>query len=333
VHYPDTNAGACRGTRTGGDEPGFTLDQFCDLKAALLDELSDLDATWDLKDKLVQALQVAASGDQGRLVTTFTTIKDTVDPPESEIASPLLGLMQTLAEFADLAEVALAPEAAVAAGFAQDVVELTSAVSNASDKPIGQALDDTVQQLGGDLNDAVYSGVGGLLAVRAAAMSDRGRLKALADAARAAGAISQGEITDQLVNASGRYYTSALMEALEEGGRYRAFRIFTDGTGSGGGPDPDDCRYKYRGAPEGAWTPILYELDRWSSLVFAWTGGLSSDYPPEEILRQMFESPNLGAPIPALGRGYGIDKSTWLWQQADAATTRYGQFDTCTFGQ
>jgi hypothetical protein len=331
VHYPGAQAGACRGPPTGGDEPGFTLTQFCNLKQALLTEFADLDATLDYKNKLVQALQVASSGDQARLITTFTTIKEKVDPPESEIASPLLGLMQTLAEFADLAEVALAPEAAAAVSLAGDVVELTSAVSNSADKPLGTALDDTVQQLGGDLNEAVYSGVGGLLAVRAAAMSDRGRLKALADAARAAGAMSQGEITDQLVNASGRYYTSALMEALK-GGKYHGFRIFTDGSGRDGGPKPDDCRYRFRGAPDGAWVPILFQLDLWSSLVFGWDGGTSTDYPPDEILRQMFESPNLGAPIPALGRGYGIDKSTWFWQQADNLTTRARQYDKCKFG-
>ncbi len=123
VHYPGTEAGACRGPPSGDDEPGFTLTQFCSLKAALQSEFADLDATWDYKNKLVQALQVASSGDQARLITTFTTIKDKVDPPESEIAAPLLGLMETLAEFADLAEVALAPEVAVAASAAEDVVE------------------------------------------------------------------------------------------------------------------------------------------------------------------------------------------------------------------
>ncbi|MGE4428073.1 MAG: hypothetical protein AB7G37_16605 [Solirubrobacteraceae bacterium] len=332
VHYPGRSAGACAGPPDPSNDPGFTLTQFCVLKAQLGQELVALVRTKSFTDKLKAAVLQASNGEAGVLNTTYTTIKDAVDPPDGEIAAPILGLIRTLAEFADLAEITFAPEVAVGVSLAEDIVDLTSAVASASSKPIGETLGDKASELGADLQADVEASAKGVDSIRMAAISDWGRLQALDGAARRVASQSIDEIDDQLENASGRYMASALMETLKQG-HYHAFRIKTDGTGKDGGPSPNDCRWRFRGAPDGAWVPMLYGLDQWSSLVFGWDGNTSTDYPPNEILTQMFESPHRGAPIAKLGRGYGIDKTTWMWQQADAVTAVYGQYDTCTFGQ
>ncbi|MEV4418765.1 hypothetical protein AB0L40_02175 [Patulibacter sp. NPDC049589] len=332
VHYPGRAAGACAGPPDAGDAPGFTLQQFCALKSQLGQEMVALVRTKSFTDKLKAAVLQASNGEAGILNTTYTTIKDAVDPPDGEIAAPILGLIRTLAEFADLAEVTFAPEVAVAVSLGADIIDLTSAVATSSSKPIGETLGDKASELGADLQADVEASAKGVDSIRVTAMSDWGRLQALDAAARRVASQSIDALDDQLENASGRYMASALMSSLKQG-HYHAFRIKTDGSGRDGGPSPNDCRYRFRGAPDGAWVPMLYELDQWSSMVFAWDGNTSTDYPPNEILTQMFESPHLGAPIAKLGRGYGIDKTTWMWQQADADTTAYRQYDTCTFGE
>lgn len=334
IQYPGLPTGPPCTTPSdvGGNGPGFTPTQFSCLKAQLKQEFVALVVSKGFTDDLERAVALAAGQDKEVLQTTYDTIKEAVDKPDGEIAAPILGLIRTLAEFADLAEIAFAPEVAVAASFAEDVIELTSAVSTESDKPIGQTLAEDVDGLGAKLEGDIARSAASLESVRATAMSDWGRLRALADAGRAAASKSKTEVTNQLASASGRYFTSALIEDLESEGRYRSFRVYTDGTGTGGGPDPVNCRYKYRGAPASSWVPFLYELDRWSSLAYAWPGGTYSDFAPDDIMDQMFESPRREARIAGLGKGYGIEKTSWFWQQADAATSFFRQFDNCTFG-
>ncbi len=318
----------------GGKEPGFTPTQFSCLKAQLKKEFVALVNTKEFTDDLVTAVNLAAGKDQEVLQTTYGAIKEAVDKPDGEFGGPLAGLVKSLAELADLAELAGAEEVAVAASFAQDIIELSEAVATASEKPIGETLDEKVADLGAKVEGEIAAAADSLDSIRATALSDWGRMQALEGAAKRAATSSRTQVTDHLANASGRYFTSALVEDLESEGRYRSFRIFTDGTGSNGGPDPLNCRtLLYRGAMKGAWVPILFELDRWSSLVYGWPGTnllSSSDFPPEEIMSQMFGSPRRLAPIAGLGHGYGIEKTSWFWQQADRDTAVFRNlFDNC----
>lgn len=317
----------------GGKEPGFTPSQFSCLKAQLKKEFVALVKTKDFTDDLVTAVNLAAGQDQDVLQTTYRAIKEAVDKPDGEFGGPLAGLVKSLSELAHLAELAGGEEVAVAASFAQDIIELSEAIATASEKPIGETLDEKVADLGAKVEGEMAAAAASLDSIRATALSDWGRMQALEDAAKRAATSSRTQVTNHLANASGRYFTSALVEDLESEGRYRTFRIFTDGTGSNGGPDPLDCRtFRYRGATKGAWVPMLYELDRWSSLVYGWQGETlisSSDFPPEEIMNQMFGSPRRLAPIEGLGHGYGIEKTSWFWQQADRGTSVFRGFDHC----
>jgi hypothetical protein len=335
VHYPGQRAGVCDAQgnatrRLASVGAGFTPDQFCQVKRQLELEFVALDDTKTLQDLVVQAMTLAGFGDTATLHTVFKTIKDKVAPPEdAEFAGPILGLIRSLGEIAELAEIEAGPLVSVAASLIQDVVEITSAVQSDGVVPIGEALQESADDLQADILGAVAGGAQGFDAIRLTAMSNWGRLQALQGVYDTYKSLSTSDVVNELEHTTGRFFTSSLVESLQAGGRYRGVRIRTDGTGANGGPDPVDCRYKYRNITPGAWVPLLYRLDDWSSLVYGYSGTFNTDFPPEDVLQQMFGSPSRGGRIPGLGNGYGIDKLTWFWQQADRDTAAFGNFDDC----
>ena len=140
------------GDTRGFKTPGFTLDQFCKLKGQLKQEfvaLVDSKSFIDGPDGLETDIALASGQEKNVLQTTFNTIDDAVDKPDGDIASPILSLVEALAELADEAELVLAPEVAIASELAAESIDLAIAVSNDSGKPIGQTLSEDAADLGG----------------------------------------------------------------------------------------------------------------------------------------------------------------------------------------
>ena len=336
VKYPDGSNPQCNPSAAPAPAPpapGFTSNQFACLKAQLVKEFVALVDSKDYVDSLESSVSLAASDDKGALAETYSVLRDATDQPDGTLTTEIVFLVGALAELADLAEIALAPEVAVAAELAAEIMDLTSAVSSANNKPIGDVLSDTVENLGGDLNASVGKAASSLDSIRATSMSDWGRLQALAAQDQSVETQTRTAVADRFANAGGRFLSTQLIQSLESGGRYTSFRIYTDGTGKNGGPNPyPDCHYRYRDWTQHSWTPFLYHLDQWSSLVYAWAGNDYSDYPPESLMQQLFASPSQDATDTKLGQGYGIYAPTWFWQQALPAVTYLDQFDPCETG-
>ncbi len=339
IHYPGLGAGSCNNSPNPNDQPGFTLTQFCKLKAALSDEFGWLVDAKSLTDNLKAAFIQSGGKQQGELRTIADPIKTAVDPPNSDVESALLYMLQSAADLADLAEVAGAPGVAAFAGLAADTYDLTTALANDNGTPIGDQIATEVDDLGGDIADNAQASID---SIRAAAISNYGRLQALAQLGRDNEKNTITNVADQLAIAGGRYFSSELVAALLKTpqGSYHSWevlRYFTDGKKA---PAPEDCHDDFeqlgsKDAPGGAWVPFLADPAVWSSIAFGDFGAFWSDYPPgapppSDIMETMFRSTSLS--------GYGVEKTTWFWTYAGEQVGQngipdrlniYDSFDDC----
>ena len=65
----------------------------------------------------------------------------------------------------------------------------------------------------------------------------------------------------------------------------------------------------------GAWAPFQRSPGTWETRLFVYPGVFKYYRPPDDITDQMFKSPFQGTS--AGGSGWGMEKTTWLWQQGD----------------
>ena len=157
----------------------YTRLQFCRLKAELSSEFGWLVDTKSFIDLIDAAFTRAAGTEAGELHALGDSIKAAVDPPNTDIVSPVLFMLESIGELADVLEV-VDPAVGVFAGFAADSYDLGSGIASNEGVPVDQQISAKVDDLAAEVATNVSDAANSLDSVRAVAISDYGRLQALA---------------------------------------------------------------------------------------------------------------------------------------------------------
>jgi hypothetical protein len=167
------------------EAPGFTPDQFSQLRDELDQEFVWLDSIGDLFGAGQSALSRSGGEQLVDLKTIGDNIKDLIPPPSpgAEIGEAIgrfiLGMFETLGEVAESAS-GLGFVAAVTAMY-----ELSFSIASAADtgEPLGDKVDKKVDELSDDAAHRLSAAADGLDRLRQVIISDYGRLKALGSVA------------------------------------------------------------------------------------------------------------------------------------------------------
>ena len=157
----------------------FTSDQFATLKDELENEFQWIADTYVFFDTIRDAF--AFSGDKtGQSVQSIgEAISTAVEPPDTEILSSVLFLLESIAEVGEVFEVA---DEGVAAGIgllASSYDLGTGIASSVSGTPVGQQITAKADAFATEVQANVASAEEALDGIRAVAISDYGRLQAI----------------------------------------------------------------------------------------------------------------------------------------------------------
>ena len=187
IHYPGDTTASCVKDQpvaptTDQEEASgeaYTRLQFCRLKAELSSEFGWLVDTKSFIDLIDAAFTRAAGTEAGELHALGDSIKAAVDPPNTDIVSPVLFMLESIGELADVLEV-VDPAVGVFAGFAAASYDLGSGIASNEGVPVDQQISAKVDDLAAEVATNVSDAANSLDSVRAVAISDYGRLQALA---------------------------------------------------------------------------------------------------------------------------------------------------------
>lgn len=327
---------------------GYSYEQFCNLRQELLTEFNWIHSSIEWFGDLEKALQY--SGDAGG--KTAKTIGDDItaeiDPPDGELVSSVLFLVESMSEVGEVFE-AVGEGASAGAGLIASIYDLGSSIASdtKTGQPIGQKIDDEASNLGTDTLADVAGSAEAVDAVRAAAISDYGRLKALAALMNATSVpgpnhpsgLTVADLQERFSAGLGRYYMSELSPLIYKPGSLR-FDIDTSS-----GPVPAKCNvdegYSFSGATDGSWVPFkrhafadpgVTDLPyQWETRLFMYSGAVKYYWPPVDLTSAMFNSPFQGTKGSNVSdNGWGIKPTTWMWEQGDTFDSGDDYNSTCS---
>jgi hypothetical protein len=318
IPYPGDNWTCPPGTpgRTSS-EPSFTREQFSDLQQELQTEFEDIaDAT-----KFIGIFQDALqySGDkQGRDVQSIgEAINSSVDPPNDDVVSSVLFLFESIAEVGQLFDVT-GEGVSAGVGLLASIYDLGSSIASSNGMPVSQDITATADDLGHEAETNVANAEEALNSILAVAVSDYGRLTAIEDLYKQSTATAD-DLETHLTAGASRYFVSEL-SPLE----YSPYSMRYENP-TAAPPPSSNCNlvsglYNFPGAPEGAWVPFLRHpvsasFDGWETRIVSDVGVLYYYYLPDSVTTPMFNSPYQGSDN---GPGWGVEKTTWFWEQGDA---------------
>jgi hypothetical protein len=306
-----------------GDGKGFGEAEFCNLKAELQLEFDWLDNTRGLINTYETAL-IRGGAQQGADVKTEgDKIRNAVAPPNDDLVTPILYLLQSIAEVGEeLAEGAAveAPPIAMALGLVATSYDLGSAIASSAGMPVGEQIRTNADDLATDVSTNVANTADALDSIRAVAISDYGRLRALSNVATAAADVTVTDLANRLTVGADRYFASELMPIA-----YWIWRLGWPGLGC----DFYEWGPAFEDAPNSTWVPFLDAIEGDDPVV----DGLPAPSTNWLVLNDGYYEPGYYAPAsltdpmwsPISQNGYGIEKSTWFWEQPD----RWEDSDTC----
>jgi hypothetical protein len=250
----------------------------------------------------------AFSGDKtGQSVQSIgEAISMAVEPPDTEILSSVLFLLESIAEVGEVFEVA---DEGVAAGIgllASPYDLGTGIASSVSGTPVGQQITAKADAFATEVQANVASAEEALDGIRAVAISDYGRLQAIRQLNAATNPTST-DLEKRLTAGASSYFASELIPET-----YQLYRVKYDPPVVA--PLPDNCVPRlanfppFKGGPDSAWVPLLRYPDKWESLILDRAG---TGFPPTSVTDAMFKSQYQAS---GQGLGYGIEKTTWFWE-------------------
>jgi hypothetical protein len=313
IAYPGDNRTCGRNPgKAVAPDPGYTRTQFCNLVTELLLEFEWLDNTRALMDQYKEALGMSG-GTQGLdLRTIGENLKNSIPPPPNlEVVAPILDLLEAVAE-AGIAVFGGPEGVPIALALAAAMTDIGTVGATDSDgKPLGDTVSAKVDDLAADIGANITNGSSALDGVRAVAISDYGRLKALSALWTTVGGATVTDLSTQLTIGAQGYFSTTLVPLVYDVWRLpEGANVFT--CIPGGHIDPP-----FEKAPASSWVNFLEDFKvqggtRLSRVrLLNVKGAEAGNYPAATVTDPMF--------LPVSQNGFGLNQSTWFWARGDSA--------------
>ena len=313
IAYPGDNRTCDRNPgKAVAPNPGYTRTQFCNLVTELLREFEWLDNTRALVDHYKEALGMSG-GTQGLdLRTIGENLKNSIPPPPNlEVVAPILDLLEAVAE-AGIAVFGGPEGVPIALAVAAAMTDIGTVGATDSDgKPLGDTVSAKVDDLAADIGANITNGSSALDGVRAVAISDYGRLKALSALWTTVGGATVTDLSTQLTIGAEGYFSTTLVPLV-----YDVWRLPEGANVStctpGGHIDPP-----FDKAPASSWVDFLEDFNGQGSTRLSRVrllnvkGADAGNFPAATVTDPMFR--------PVSQNGFGLNKSAWFWSRGDSA--------------
>ena len=296
VKYPGDGRTCTQNPGKNPSNPGYTRIEFCKLAAELQNEFDWLDSTRTLFRSYETAMGRSGAQQGADLRTAGQQISKAVDPQRSGLAAPILYLLQSIAEVG--AEFLGSPDIAPEIGLIATTYDLGSAAATNDDAPVSQQISGRVDQLADDIATNVANSANALDGVRAVAISDYGRLKALAAVATAAQNVDITDLAKKLTTGADAYFATQLMPL-----GFYMWRL--EPNSSNQDPQPGNCLLvgyinpPFQNIQNSAWQHVYRSYDgfrNYQSLILN-DSYYRAGYPPPQALTHTMFSPPLARRI------------------------------------
>jgi hypothetical protein len=254
-----------------------------------------------------------SGGTQGLdLRTIGENLKNSIPPPPNlEVVAPILDLLEAVAE-AGIAVFGGPEGVPIALALAAAMTDIGTVGATDSDgKPLGDTVSAKVDDLAADIGANITNGSSALDGVRAVAISDYGRLKALSALWTTVGGATVTDLSTQLTIGAQGYFSTTLVPLVYDVWRLpEGANVFT--CTPGGHIDPP-----FDKAPASSWVDFLEDFKVQGGTRLSRVRLLNvkdaeaGNFPPATVTDPMF--------LPVSQNGFGLNKSTWFWSRGDSA--------------